>query len=71
MYAEGRSLIVIGSVNGGGELMADGDIHVYGRLQGRAIAGISGCETAAVFASNFEASLVGIAGNEWLRAGYS
>ena len=40
--------------------MADGDIHVYGRLQGRAIAGLSGCGTASVFARSFEASLVGI-----------
>ena len=62
LFADGRSLVVVGTVNSGAEVMADGDIHVYGRLQGRAMAGMSGCESATVFARSFEASLVGIAG---------
>ena len=61
LYAEGTSLIVIGSVNDGAELLADGDIHVYGKLQGRAIAGLSGDTTARVFARGFSPSLLGIA----------
>ena len=65
VYAEGRSLIVIGSVNSGGELMADGDIHVYGKLEGRAICGLSGCKSASIFTQNFSASLVGV-GNTFI-----
>ena len=65
VYAEGRSLIVIGSVNSGGELMADGDIHVYGKLEGRAICGLSGCKSASIFTQNFDASLVGV-GNTFI-----
>ena len=61
LYAEGTSLVVIGSVNNGAELLADGDIHVYGKLAGRAIAGLSGDESARVFARTFQPSLVGIA----------
>ena len=62
IYAEGCSLIVIGSVNDGAEVLADGDIHVYGSLKGRAVAGLGGlAPTASVFAHVFDASLVGIA----------
>ena len=60
IYAEGRSLIVVGSVNSGGELMADGDIHVYGKLQGRAICGLNGCQSASIFTQHFAGSLVGV-----------
>jgi septum site-determining protein MinC len=48
VYAEGRSLVILGGVNEGAEVMADGDIHVYGRLQGRAVAGLSGDRSAKV-----------------------
>lgn len=51
VYAEGRSLVVLGGVNEGAEIMADGDIHVYGRLQGRAVAGLSGDRSAKVLAN--------------------
>jgi septum site-determining protein MinC len=61
LYAEGTSLVIVGSVNAGAELLADGDIHVYGKLAGRAIAGLSGDESARVFAKQFQPSLVGIA----------
>lgn len=62
IYAEGCSLIIIGSVNDGAEVLADGDIHVYGALKGRAVAGLGGlAPTASVFANVFDASLVGIA----------
>ena len=40
IYAQGRSLVVIGNVNSGAEVMADGDVYVFGRLMGRAVAGI-------------------------------
>ena len=61
IYAENSSLIVIGTVNEGAELLSDGDIHVYGRLHGRAIAGLSGDEKSHIFATYFQPSLVGIA----------
>lgn len=48
VYAEGKSLVILGGVNEGAEVMADGDIHVYGRLQGRAVAGLSGDRSAKV-----------------------
>lgn len=60
VYAEGRSLVILGGVNEGAEIMADGDIHVYGRLQGRAVAGLSGDRSAKIFTSNFDAPLIGI-----------
>jgi septum site-determining protein MinC len=57
-----QSLIVIGNVNSGGEVMADGDIHVYGTLRGRALAGLSPNKNkgsdAKIFASIFDAELV-------------
>ena len=63
IYAEKASLIVIGGVNDGGEVLADGDIHVYGPLKGRAVAGLGGGDdgaNACVFARSFQASLVGV-----------
>jgi Septum formation inhibitor MinC, C-terminal domain len=53
--------VIIGSVNGGAEVLADGDIHVYGQLNGRALAGLGGMKSAKIFASQFNASLVAIA----------
>ena len=56
--------MVIGTVNGGGEVLSDGDIHVYGALHGRALAGLGseglGSSSARIFTSSFKASLVGI-----------
>lgn len=60
VYAEGTSLVVIGAVSSGGEVMADGDIHVYGTLRGRALAGLSGSKSAKIFATRFDAELVGV-----------
>lgn len=50
VYAQGRDLIVMGSVNEGGEVIADGHIHVYGTLRGRARAGARGDVGAMIFA---------------------
>ena len=60
VYAEGTDLIVLGAVNAGAQLMADGNIHVYGPLRGRAIAGVKGAHDARVFCQRLEAELVGI-----------
>ncbi len=62
VYAEGCDLIVIGAVSPGAELLADGSIHIYGPLRGRALAGIGGDENARIFCQNLEAELISIAG---------
>lgn len=55
-------LVVINSVNEGAELLVDGNIHVYGALRGRALAGIHGNRSARIFCQSLEAELVAIAG---------
>lgn len=55
-------LVIIASVSHGAELLADGNIHVYGALRGRALAGISGNKNARIFCQSLEAELVSIAG---------
>tara|TARA_R110002110_G_scaffold221049_6_gene435215 strand:+ start:911 stop:1696 length:786 start_codon:yes stop_codon:yes gene_type:complete len=62
IYAQGRDIICTATVNAGAELIADGHVHVYGALRGRAIAGASGFEEARIFALNFDPELVAIAG---------
>jgi septum site-determining protein MinC len=62
IYARGSDLIVTASVSPGAELVADGNIHVYGALRGRALAGASGDEAARIFCTRLEAELVSIAG---------
>ncbi len=63
VYAEGGDLIILSQVSEGAEVLADGHIHVYGRLRGRALAGVKGDETARVFCNSLEAELISIAGN--------
>ncbi len=62
VYAEGGDLIVLASVSTGAELLADGHIHVYGPLRGRALAGIQGNRDARIFCQALEADLLAIAG---------
>lgn len=62
IYAEGANLVVLGVVNAGAELIADGDIHIYAPLRGRAIAGAQGNENARIFMNSLEAELVSIGG---------
>jgi septum site-determining protein MinC len=62
VYAKGRDLIVLAMVNPGAEIMADGHIHVYAPLRGKAIAGARGDEQARIFTSSLEAELLSIAG---------
>jgi septum site-determining protein MinC len=60
IYAEGGDLIVVAPVHSGAQLLADGNIHVYGTLKGRAIAGAHGARDAQVFCLALEAELVGV-----------
>ncbi len=62
IYARGADLVVTAIVNAGAELIADGSIHVYAPLRGRALAGASGNASARIFALSMEAELVSIAG---------
>ena len=66
IYAKGTDLIVRGTVGAGAEVIADGNIHIYGTLRGKAIAGAAGDNTKRIFCSNLQAELVSIAGNYWL-----
>lgn len=62
VYARGGDLVVTGAVSSGAELLADGNIHVYGALRGRALAGVKGERGARVFCQALDAELVSVAG---------
>lgn len=66
IYAKNGDLVVIASVSPGAELLADGNIHIYGRLKGRALAGVTGNQNTHIFCRSLEAELVAIAGHYWL-----
>jgi septum site-determining protein MinC len=63
VYAENRDLTVLTSVGAGAEVIADGSIHIYGPLRGRALAGAQGNEKARIFCREFHAELVAVAGH--------
>lgn len=62
IYAAGTSLVVLGSVSPGAEVIADDSIHVYGALRGRAIAGAKGNARARIYCQQLQAELLSIAG---------
>lgn len=62
IYAEGADLVVMNTVSPGAEVIADGCVHVYGPLRGRAIAGARGDAQARVFCRRMEAELLAVAG---------
>lgn len=62
VYARGGDLIVTAMVSAGAEVIADGSIHVYAPLRGRALAGANGNADARIFTTSLEAELVSIAG---------
>ena len=63
VYAENRDLTVLSQVGAGAEVIADGSIHIYGPLRGRALAGAQGNATARIFCRAFHAELVAVAGH--------
>ncbi len=69
IYAEGADLIITATVNPGAEVIADGNIHIYGALRGRAVAGANENPDARVFALNFDPELIAIAGFYAVREG--
>jgi septum site-determining protein MinC len=62
VYAKHGDLIVMAAVNFGAEVLADGNIHVYGPLRGKAVAGVKGNSEARIFTTCMEPELVSIAG---------
>ncbi len=63
VIARGGDMIVLAAVNAGAEIIAEGNIHVYAPLRGRALAGVSGDTSARIFCYRMEAELLAIAGN--------
>jgi septum site-determining protein MinC len=63
VYAQGCDLVVVGTVANGAEVLADGNIHVYGALRGRAFAGALGDKHTRIFCGEFRAEIVSIAGH--------
>jgi septum site-determining protein MinC len=62
IYARGADLVITAAVNNGAEVIADGSIHIYAPLRGRALAGANGDTEARIFTLSMEAELVSIAG---------
>ncbi len=63
IYAKGCDLIITSTVSHGAEVLSDGNIHIYGTLHGRALAGVQGDVNAKIFCKTLEAELIAIAGN--------
>lgn len=62
VYAPDGDLIITAQVSSGAEVIADGNIHIYGTLRGRALAGVKGNRDARIFCHNLQAELVAVAG---------
>lgn len=71
LYARGRDLVVTGAVSAGAEVIADGSIHIWGRLSGKALAGARGSEQARIYCLDFQPELVSIAGHYRLADSFS
>ncbi|MHA7881414.1 MAG: septum site-determining protein MinC [Saccharospirillum sp.] len=67
IYARGANLLVMSQVSAGAEIIADGSIHVFGALRGRAMAGVQGLDTAEIVCQQMDADLVAIAGTYRVR----
>lgn len=62
VFADRGDLVIVGSVGSGAEVIASGNIHIYGRLRGRALAGVNGDTSARIFCHALDAELLAIAG---------
>lgn len=62
VYARGGDLVLLAGMSNGAEVIADGSIHCFGPLRGRALAGAQGNTAARIIATNFGPELVSIAG---------
>lgn len=66
VYAKQSNLIVINNVSAGAELVADGSIHIYGMMRGRALAGANNDQSSQIFCTKMAAELISIAGEYWV-----
>ncbi|CAL4323291.1 septum site-determining protein MinC [Buchnera aphidicola] len=66
VYAKNSDLVIINNVSAGAELVADGNIHVYGSVRGRVLAGANGDITSKIFCTTLFAELVSVSGRYWL-----
>lgn len=66
VYAKDCDLVIMNNVSAGAEVIADGSIHVYGTLRGRALAGANGQKEAIIVCHDLQAELLSIAGSYWL-----
>ncbi|QNS02011.1 MAG: septum site-determining protein MinC [Buchnera aphidicola (Pentalonia nigronervosa)] len=66
IYAKHSDLIIVNNVSAGAELVADGNIHIYGVVRGRVLAGANGDTTRKIFCTELFAELVSISGEYWL-----
>jgi len=66
IYAKYSDLVVINNVSAGAELVADGNIHIYGSVRGRVLAGANGDITSKIFCTTLFAELVSVSGQYWL-----
>jgi len=62
VYAQNNDLVVLAPVNSGAQVIADGHVHIYAPLRGRAVAGAQGLAGARIFCQKLEAELVAISG---------
>ncbi|UVK77043.1 MAG: Z-ring positioning protein MinC [Sodalis sp. Fle] len=66
IYARNSDLIITNSVSDGAEIIADGNIHIYGMMRGRALAGASGDGECKIFCTHFFPEIISISGQYWL-----
>jgi septum site-determining protein MinC len=60
IYAQNNDLVVLAPVNAGAQVVADGHVHIYAKLRGRAVAGAKGLPGARIFCQRLEAELVAV-----------
>lgn len=63
VYSPDGDIVVLSQTGAGSEVLADGSVHVYGKISGRVLAGVNGDRSARIFCQGLEAELIAIAGN--------
>ncbi len=63
VYSPEGDIVVLSQTGAGSEVLADGSVHVYGKISGRVLAGVNGDRSARIFCQGLEAELIAIAGN--------
>ena len=63
VYSPDGDIVILSQTGAGSEVLADGSVHVYGKIAGRVLAGVNGDRTARIFCQGLDAELIAIAGN--------